>query len=220
MIQAMHPFKRKAITPKEFISEFGADYKIKGIFPKCLHCGEDVFTYGTSSIEVTSRFKHHSGKSCNPTHIGEGTITFDFKHGEEVKKEFCETDTICKSYVLCLNMVGRRKFSTNTFLTLCKRADKRNIWSYAGIEVWMIPYILLTLSDLTITISQDKSFQIRFVLDKNFDLLSREKICNIEKIYADSQTMIESFIVSHDSFENIEIGWMQKPLIDKLTSYC
>ena len=70
ILKALHPYKKIDITPKEFVAEFGADYQGKDIFPTCLHCGEKVFTYGTSSTQVVSRFKHFNGMSCQIKVLG------------------------------------------------------------------------------------------------------------------------------------------------------
>lgn len=221
MLKAIHPFEKKQITPKEFASEFGANYKENNIFPTCIHCGEKVFTYGTSSINVTSRFKHFNDRSCDPSPIGGGNHPgFDLIFGEKIKEEFCRTDAIIKAYVLCLNIVGKGNFPVSTFINLCRKADKKNIWSYIGVELWMIPYMLLTLDDFSVTSHNNNTFNIRFVLDKTFNLLLQERNCNIEKIYTDSQNLIRSFPVSSNNYQQVEINWIKQSLRDKITSFC
>jgi len=159
--------------------------------------------------------------SCDNSTIGGGKHPgIDIIHGDKIKKEFCKSETICKSYSLCLNMAGKGNLSTKTFFELYKKADKKNIWSYVGVEIWMIPYMLLTLKDLTLIGKNKKPFNIRFVLDKNLDVLSKERNCNIEKIYTNSQKKIASFEVNQNQFNNTNISWFPESLTDKLASYC
>lgn len=224
MLQALHPFEKKDITPKKFISEFGVDYQEKDIFPKCLHCGEKVYVYGVSSTQVVSRFKHFNGMSCQ-IHITGGFggkhPGFDFGAAERIKKEFCQQEIITKVYALCLNMVGKGNFSADTFIELWKKADQKHIWSYVGLEVWMIPYILLTLSDITLkTRDKQNTYDIRFVLDKNSDLRSHTTTCNIEKLFVDSQKVIKSFPVNEDDFYNTNADWISGYLLTKLLNIC
>ena len=221
MLIAIHPRVMKTISPKEFISEFGVNHAEKEIFAKCMHCGADVFTYGMSSIKVTSRFKHFSGKSCDVSTIAGGDHPgFDINRGILIKKEFCKSENILRAYVLCLSMVGKGQFSVNTFISLCKKANNKDIWAYVGIEVWMLPFMLLTLNDITLKSQKGTDYKIRFLLDKNFNSLSKEKNCNIEKIYANTQRLIKSFSVNSEEYNNASITWMDDTIIKKITSYC
>lgn len=220
MLKALHPFKRKDISPKEFISEFGVEYQEKNIFPRCLFCNEQVFIYGISSTLVTSRFKHFSGKSCQINISGGfGGVHpgFYFPNVEKIKEEFCKKETITKVYTLCLNMVGKGNFPVEVFAELCKKADQKHIWGYVGLEIWMLPYILLTLKDITLRSKDNQNtYDIRFVLDKNSNFKSNTTICNIEKIYVNSQKLIKSFQVNEDTFQNTDTDWIGSYLLTKL----
>jgi hypothetical protein len=223
MLTALHPFKIKEVTPKEFISEFGVNYQEKDIFPSCLYCGEKVFTYGTSSTQVISRFKHFNGMSCQAIILGgfgNEHPGFNFSNIEKIKNEFYDQKIISKSYALCLDIIGKGNFPVSKFLELCKKADKKHIWAYVGIEVWMIPYILLTLNDFTI-ISRDgnNTYNIRFVLDKHFNVNTLDKKCNIEKIFTDSQKILKSYPVSESDFYATDESWIKDKLLDKLLSF-
>lgn len=67
-------------------------------------------------------------------------------------------------------------------------ADKKKIWSYVGIELWMIPYMLLTLCNF----QHNKGFGFHFILHKQ-----RKNDLSITEIFSSKSEIQKVFTDSH-----------------------
>lgn len=229
MGRALHPVTKLPITPKQFIAEFGPNYQERGIYPTCIYCGSNVFTYGVHSVNVTSRFMHFEGDSCIEDNSGYNNFDdYDFDQFNRIKSEFCEATNLKKAYAFCLKCCGVGNLTTDKFLSLCTKANKKNIWAYKNIQVWMIPYILLTLDDFEAKTHNGPTptYMFRFVLDKTIkDMITNffhdDKLsCKIQKIFADSRKLIKEFELLKSDFDDIEITWINDSTLKKLGKCC
>ncbi len=183
------------MTPEGLVARYGSKYAARGIMLTCPVCRRPLAPYGLHSTTVPSRFDHPDGvrdcalSAANDTryrHLqpgGEGD-------GEQARSAFLEDQNLKRAYAFCQRMC--KHLVTVKFKELIGIADGLGVWSYARLELWIIPFILLTLNDF-----QGNRFNFRFFLRKprnkpyNDLWLSPEECC-LEKVFADSGTPIKA----------------------------
>lgn len=67
--------------------------------------------------------------------------------GRRIRQDFFEEDTVKSAYAFCRSCVGTGNLPVAKFREMIDRADRLGIWSYAGMECWCVPHILLLLED-------------------------------------------------------------------------
>lgn len=168
------------VTVEQFLGRAGRDYKARGIHPYCPACQERVAPYGAHSVEVTSRFDHSDrpagldpADDCplanrnDPRFRWLVPADWDFDAGVRLRAAFFEDENLKTAYPFSLHLCGRGNLSADQFKTLVRRADRKNIWCYAGMQLWIIPYILLTLGDFNaISRRTNRPYGFHFVLNK------------------------------------------------------
>ena len=82
------------------------------------------------------------------------------------RAEFFQDDNVKTAYSFCLRMCGQGNLPMSVWKTLIRRADKKNIWSYKDIPLWVIPYILLVLENLQGTSQKGATYGFHFILKK------------------------------------------------------
>lgn len=157
MKKAMLGFDGPLVTPSEFLARAGHDYKIKKLFPICPACRQVVSIYGVHSTTVQERFDHPNFPpdvdpldDCILAHrqdsrfLGLEPSSWDKTHGQKLRNDFMQSSNIRLTYAFMHALCGPKKLPLQTFVQCIQRADRKNIWSYSGIPLWVIPYILLT----------------------------------------------------------------------------
>ena len=150
------------------------------------------------------------------------TNEWDLLRGEQVRASFMDGDNLVLAYAACLKLCGKGCLPVKVFHRLISKAGQKNIWSYKGIPLWAIPFILILLSDFT----HANGNSIRFSLDKPSkrplqDAWNSNKYF-VEKVFVapESTRMNGEIKVSKESYmlftRNTE--WMSDSLINKIKS--
>jgi hypothetical protein len=146
-------FQNRVVTPEEFDALAGADYRDKGLFPLCPVCDARLSVYGVRSFAVTSRFDHPDFSDCllsstpNPRFAYLRPSGWDLEAGKRLKAEFCRPENLKQAYAVC-RALCLGSLRGDEFLDLCFAADRYRIWNYAGLPLWAVPYLMVTLVDL------------------------------------------------------------------------
>lgn len=192
------------VTPEEFIRRATPLHKERGIFPYCPSCREIVDLYGVHSPGVTSRFDHKnlpagtdSLDDCilanrNTRFRGMEPDDWDDEAGKKLRAEFFTEENIRTAYAFCLQMCRSGNLPVKKFRSMVARADRKNIWSYAGITLWIVPYILLTLENFAHEPRDGgRRYEFHFLFDKPKGtsisvLWVRPRDCRLKKVFSNS----------------------------------
>ncbi|MFC1040778.1 hypothetical protein ACFGWM_03430 [Pasteurella multocida] len=189
-------------TPEEFLRRVGNDYKTKHIFPFCPECDERLILVNPSNILKSTFYKHYdldgaidaesieicSLRSKKSVRQGWFCSDFDFERGKSIREAFLEQDNLCAAYCFCWSLCGKGNLSFEQFRQMLHLADKKKIWSYANIELWMIPYMLLTLCNF----QHHKGFVFHFILHKQY-----KNQLNFTDIFSSGTEIQKVFTESH-----------------------
>ena len=200
----------KLVTVAEFLGEATRDYKLRGIYPYCPACEEIVEIYGAHSTTVQQRFDHHDAPpnadpadDCSLANRGDARFKYltptdwDFPAGEALRREFLEDDNLKRAYSFCHFFCGKGNLPGDVFRLLLRRADKKNIWCYAGIHLWVVPYILLTLGDFRAVSEKTKrEYGFHFIFEKPRggvvdDLWLDSSQCRLMKVFSGSNELMK-----------------------------
>lgn len=224
MIRALNPINRKYVTVTEFLAEIGPNYKKKGVIPECPCNGCELYIHGAHSPKSPARFSHmpNQNEDCRCRKGYDGPLGVPGYDSLLLKDKFCKEENLKKIYKICLDACGARKFPASKYIELVKKANQINIWGYVGLEIWMLPYILLTLDDFRAKDKNGKEYEYRFILleDSNLDLLAHINDIKISKIFADSQKEIKQFSINKEKYDETDTSWMPENLIQSLLSVC
>ena len=136
-----------SVTPQEFVERAGPRHEEAGIYPYCPACGESLFLYGIHSTEVTSRFQHYraqdGAEECPLSERGNGfgNLTpggWDRIAGRSLRARFFEPENLRVAYGFCLALCRRGNLPVRSWQGMIARADRRQIWSYSGIPLWVV----------------------------------------------------------------------------------
>lgn len=211
MIEAITNKNYQNIDPETFSKKYQADYDNGLIYPVCPNCERRLYLCAIHSIKRKAYFKHpkESG-DCEFLGIkkAKNFPSYDFNNNKIIE-ELENQENIKRIYAICLELIGKRsKFKHKEMRELIDIAKRKNIFYYKGLEIWMIPYILLTLKDFSIwQKDRKKTYQIRFVM-KNIliKILTKQNIKNkIQKVFSDSGKIISVFQMTKNDFYSIDI---------------
>jgi len=194
----------KRVSPQEFIQLASPKFRERGILPYCAACGEPVDPYGVHTPGGATRFDHANRPEdanplddCiladrNPRFKGMHPSSFDSEHGQQLREKFFDLENLKRTYCFMWKLCGAKNFPIRSLVKTLERADKKRIWSYSGIPLWTIPYILLTLDNFT----HNKGFGFHFFIQKKKssyldDLWSGQSNNNLCKVFTDSGQLIE-----------------------------
>src|SRR3546814_15787825 len=63
-------------------------------------------------------------------------------------------------------MCRRGNLPAQKWAKMLERAARKGTWRYAGMPLWVVPYVLLILENFTATSKQGGEYAFHFVLDK------------------------------------------------------
>jgi hypothetical protein len=185
-------YRRKIVTPESFMAMAGPHYRERNDYPTCPSCKVRLEPYGVHSTKVQSRFDHPNGSVCPLSSTPDRRYAhlcpsdWDLEQGERLYAEFCRPENLKSAYMVCWAIIG--KLTGKEFLRMCQQAVNRNIFSYQGLSLAILPYILVTLVDLPI--SKDREFPVRVVLSKPKgpidDLWIHPEQCSLRFYFADT----------------------------------
>ncbi len=224
------------VTPEKFMALAGPDFRARGIFPYCPSCKERVDPYGVHSPNVRSRFDHQNlAEGVDPPDDcleanrsdrfrGMHADDWDDERGIALREQFFETENLKQAYGFCLALCRKGNLSAVDFAALIRRADRKNIWAYKDIPLWIIPYVLLTLGNFGLTATTQYAFH--FVLKKSkakslSELWAEpEKPFSLCKVFSNSGEEIRTsgnpWPISHQFIAETagDTSWMHQKLID------
>lgn len=217
------------VTPEKFMALAGPNFRAKGVLPYCPSCDDAVDPYGVHSPQVTSRFDHQNINELQAPwddcleanrsgrYRGMHADGWDYSRGEALRKQFFELDNICQAYAFCLSLCRKGNLSVPEFKALISRADRKKIWAYQDIPLWVIPYILLTLGNFGT--GPQSRFPFHFVLSKSqgkglSQIWQPDQKCYIKKVFSASgdpvKTSDNPLAISHLHLEEKagDYGWV------------
>jgi len=229
--KAIHPKTGKIVSPEEFLSISGPSWKEREIFPICPSCKAPLSPYGIHSATVPSRFDHPNGSNCplsshpDPRYAYLTPSEWDPEGERRLKAEFCLINNLKETYAACLKICGT--LSGEEFIDMCRMAEKRGIFRYKGLSLWILPYLLSTLIDLPKVGRRTQPFRLILIKPKKefLDILwLRPKECRLEKHFANTgKPMGKTLIgISDPDVENARknTDWMFPELILKIQKCC
>lgn len=144
----------------------------------CPGCGEKLYLSAARSTRKTASFNHMPGSEdkvpCglsyqdHPSYLGLKDVDLDeVQHRADVlKSDFYEFENLKRAFTFLTKVAGKGAVNRDVFVLLLQKADKFKIWQFAGLPVWAVPYILLTLTDFYIRREPQPSYVVRFIIDK------------------------------------------------------
>ncbi|MFA9394720.1 MAG: hypothetical protein ACERJ1_08400 [Halodesulfovibrio sp.] len=194
-------FRGEMVSVEEFLSKATPRYKERGIYAKCPMCHEKVFVRGGSSPSSPSCFFHQkkdvsssSLDDCSLAERGDNRLhslkpdEWDFGQVDSLYKKFDCIENRRSTYNFMEACCGSNGFDKESFMRCLARANKRNIWAYKGIKLWMVPYILLTLENFT----NKKGYSFHFVIQKPSLLWSKPELCSLGKVFSSNGDMMNT----------------------------
>lgn len=211
MLEAITNRHKEMMTPEEFSKKYKSEYQKEWVYPVCPNCERNLHLYGIQSPATKAAFHHPDGSDdcelSNPQKA-KNFPSYDFSN-DNIIKEFQAQENQRRSFSLCKNLLlNNIKFKYKDFYELIKISKKKNIFYYKGLEVWMIPYILLTLKDFK---NEEKDFFVRFVMtDILVEMLSGKKVKNeIQKIEKSKTGTKTTYLeMNEDFFKSVDITWI------------
>uniref|UniRef100_E6QGM0 Uncharacterized protein n=1 Tax=mine drainage metagenome TaxID=410659 RepID=E6QGM0_9ZZZZ len=224
-------FQGRAVTPEQFLAMVGPEYRQLRIYPTCPSCGSDLAPYGVHSTKVQSRFDHPDKTGCPLSSTPDARYAFlrpngwDWAARERLFARLCETENLKETYSVCRRIIPG--LNSEEFYRACQRAYQYGVFGYRGIELWVLPYLLVTLEDFP---KNDKrSIPYRFVLHKPdhtaIDVLWLEpQNCVLRAYFADTGNPMKRREIRIPDAEaekgREDTDWMKDPLIRLLRRCC
>ncbi|OOS00892.1 hypothetical protein B0187_00950 [Haemophilus paracuniculus] len=199
------------LSAEEFLKKAGNNYKENHIHPYCPECNEKLTLVNANSVDKATIYRHYPLESPNGQQISEEAIdicslrakkslrqswfsaSFNFSQSNQFRQDFMQPENLLKAYCFCWSLCGKGNLPMERFKKMIQLADKKKIWSYTDLELWMIPYMLLTLCDFP----HKKGFDFHFILHKgNKKRLSVQELfqsnSELQKIFANGELMAKS----------------------------
>lgn len=232
MFEAKIKGTEKLVSYFELIHKFKGKYQNNEIELQCPACDQPVYLYGYKSIEVQGRLQHFPHTTCifyEDVCKGVGGFSsYNFENGKRLRDLVETKEFASKLYCFCLELCGRDNLSVKSFCNLIKTADRKKLWMAAGLEEWVLGFLLLLLKDFVAPDPEgfkqrtDKNrYQFRFVLveegrEEKTRKIKPEDIWEkggfiLKKVFESGQLMklIEGnpFDVSLDKYEKYTSRW-------------
>ncbi len=238
------PLSDAMLNAEEFIEKYGNDHDGHGYYAICpespLDSPHRLKIDAKSSVNVATHFRHHQETECFakiPDRISNMLKPrgHDVARGRIIYSEFCKEENLQEAFNVCHKILTH--LNADGFLTLCERANGRNIWNYAGIELWAVPYLLATLADIPIERTKKDGGQVSYTMRATLHkprgetvdaAWERPRQCKLKIKFVKSdgtvgQEMIHSPVFIPD--ERIEArrsitNWMSRGLIERIQECC
>ncbi|MHB8368964.1 MAG: hypothetical protein ACYDBP_04625 [Leptospirales bacterium] len=229
--KALHPKTGKIVNPEEFVAISGPSWKEKGIFPVCPACKIPLSPYGPHSTKVVSRFDHPDGSDCplsstpDPRYAYLIPSDWDPKGARRLKEAFCPIENLKEIYAACLKICGT--LSGDEFVDMCRMAERRGIFRYKGLSLWVLPYLFVTLVDLPKAGRRAQPLRLILIKPKKefLDILwIRPQECHLAKYFADTGKPMGTTPVGIPDPDveqaRKKTDWMSHELILKIQKCC
>ncbi|MBP2513783.1 hypothetical protein [Sphingomonas sp. PvP018] len=166
--------------------------------PRCPECRVEVIPHGLSSPSATPCFRHPPAsedldplEDCSLARRSNrlrwfGDAVMDRDRGKRIRAAFFEDGCLAASYAFCLVCAGRGGLPVDKFRRMIARADRMDVWSYAGVETWCIPHVLLLLADFKEGTAGAFHFSLRRVGSLQAIWSDPNLPVSLEKLFSDS----------------------------------
>lgn len=169
----------------------------------CPDCKEIVVHSSTLSLNVKASFRHlpkdkNSVEKRDCIYSTEGQNRYshltsserDERLGVSIRKRFYDDLFFKRSLSFMFKACGKGVLKKDKICSVLHKANAIDVWSYANIEAWMIPYFLLALGDF-VTPEERGSFGFYFLFASQKRFKIEEMLKNttgyvLERRYADS----------------------------------
>ncbi len=172
MYEALIKGTNKLITIDTFKRQYGEKAVRDGLELICPACRNIVHPYALVSFRRKACFHHNPNTSCIYLDERDSYIAipkqWDIESGKRLRASLGDKEFISKLYCFCLTLCRRGNLPVDKFIGLVKKADKRNLWSHAGLEEWIIGFVLLVLDDFEAEDKSGRPYVFRFLLEQNF----------------------------------------------------
>lgn len=199
----------------------------------CPVCAEEVFLSAANSVKKTASFNHlprdDSDLRCSlsyPYHpkyawLDDVDLETIEHRATTLKATFYQHENLKRAFTFLTSLTGKGAVNSDVFALLLRRADKFDIWRYAGLPVWAVPYILLTFTDFYIRRPGKPTYVVRFIIDKpgrsqlNATWLHPGQ-CSLVKYFVNKGKADRVFgarqATSNKTHAAIGAGWIKNPL--------
>lgn len=177
----------------------------------CEFCNEEMFPFALNSICVRARFHHKKHSKCPYAKPAKYIVKNNSKINKALLQDIKEN--LNRIYACCKFFFRDERFLAIDFKEMLDIAFERDIFTFAKIEVWKLPFILLSLLEKV----KINNKEYRFVIENDFLEIEREKY-KIVKVFADSGRNVNGgeFLISKDFFYKIDTNWIPPELTNKL----
>lgn len=152
---------------------------------------------------------------------------WDDNRAEKLRADFFQEDNLRVAYGFCLALCRRGNLPAEKFRSMVRRADKKRIWAYAGIPLWAIPYVLLTLENFTGERKNGGAYDFHFIFDKpgrtNASAIwEKSAECQLVKVFPGKGEPVTTddnpFPVSADALTTKAggVGWIKSDFLRRL----
>lgn len=150
-----------------YLRIWGDNYRDEGNDPRCKACDNRMFIACDAHPAIKTHYKHYPRDECpslskDPFSRFVQPRKWDPARGKEILRAFCEEETLVKTYNTLKNIATR--LSSHEFYLICREADRRRIWRYAGITINAIPYIMAVLRDIRCTKRDNSGAEYEYVV--------------------------------------------------------
>lgn len=146
-------FQKRLVDVPGFIGLAGPRFRDRRLYARCPECGAPVYPQHAEGPRDPS-FHHWpnaaegcwsaTGATAKLVELGGGAVNQE--RGALLRDEFL-VNYAARSYALLRNVTFRPPPTVADFVRLVRRADGRGLWSFVGMEVWMMPFILPLLDE-------------------------------------------------------------------------
>jgi len=192
----------------------------------CLECRAEVEAKAIASVEVPAYFSHPP-KHPNVSDLDDcsraarsrrlrwfGDDDRNESSGRRVRQEFFDESTVKSAYVFCLTYAGRGNLPLSKFQEMIDRADRLDVWSYAGMEVWCVPHVLLLLADFGVGTERPCHFAL--VRTSKLSAIWRgSSPVSIKKLFSDTGNEAKTIAgqpnpraISRSDVAGVDTSWM------------
>lgn len=131
---------------ERYLEDYTVDYRRNGDHPRCIRkCKQ--FIAGIGSRKIRKYFRHYPGSNCpyaedSPFTRSLKDVEWDAERGKELLREFCSDRNQAEAYRVLKAIFRLNYLHRNEYYKLCREAHARRIWSFSGIDLRSIPYVM------------------------------------------------------------------------------
>jgi hypothetical protein len=187
-------YRNQYVTPREFENQAGQGWRELGLHASCKICGSKATTRAVRSIRQDVHFRHENGVTDCPYSTNADVRfkqlipnAYDPESAHRVRDAFLD-EAAPRAHRFFQTMIGD-SYSAHRYRAMLSVADRLRVWEYRDIKLWAIPFIMLTLIDFDVPVTDSNrpcAFQFRLLKPRKpkIDILwESERALLIEKVF-------------------------------------